>query len=217
MNDNLIILLSKCSFGINLYYTWSLRRFISQIPKIKIIKIQSWEILLANIRQNQFFFLNFRYVSNLANLKLLVCVSFDVQSLPYNFLLDDTYSTGQGNLADLVPADMHMRKEFRRYAGQKKTHTTRSSSEFSKHEVSALFITESIFLSSRAEGTRRACTRRSMYALCILSRSETERTPERESVPERALVRDWSISYLPIKGRRFVQFILNHGTVTGCQ
>lgn len=46
---------------------------------------------------------------------------------------------------------------------------------------------------------------------------ETERTLEREPVPERALVRDRSISYLPIKGGRFVQFILNHGTVTGCQ
>lgn len=72
-------------------------------------------------------------------------------------------------------------------------------------------LSENIFLSWR--GMLKACYVYVYRASC----RETERTLEREPVPERALVRDRSISYLPIKGGRFVQFILNHGTVTGCQ
>lgn len=105
-------------------------------------------------------------------------------------------------------------KEFRRYAWRRKTHTTKSS-KFSKHGASALFTREHFPESDGRKGWDGGTWY--VYMSCILSESETERTLEREPVPERALVRDRSISYLPIKGRRFVQFILNHGTVTGCQ
>jgi len=72
---------------------------------------------------------------------------------------------------------------------------------------------------AEVEGGRVICEVIYVYTctFCILSGSKTERTLEREPVPERPLVRDRSISYLRIKGGRFVQFILNHGTVTGCQ
>jgi len=114
--------------------------------------------------------------------------------------------------ADLVPTDMHTERIQTEDAYDKVFEVLKARG------IRAL-IPESIFLSrtvgrrGRSGGTWYVCMS------CILSRaeSETERTLEREPVPERALVRDRSISYLPIKGRRFVQFILNHGTVTGCQ
>lgn len=128
-----------------------------------------------------------------------------------------------GNLAD--------RSHSGRYAHAKRIQTERLAKEDAydkvfevlKARIVRSLCPDSLFarVERRMTGRGGAGTRGEgtwyVYMSCILSESETERTLEREPVPERALVRDRSISYLPIKGRRFVQFILNHGTVTGCQ
>lgn len=102
---------------------------------------------------------------------------------------------------------------------------------FSKTEMYPVcaLLPESIFLArgrgrgGGRGGVSKVCTIHVcvvVYVLCIPaggSREEArQQTHPREPVPERGTRPPIpeSISYLPIKGERFVQFILNHGTVT---
>lgn len=149
-------------------------------------------------------------------------MSIRASSPSYNFLTDGTCPTGRDgqSLSDLVPADMHIRgknPDAGRYASRRKTRA-RGSSKFSKHEVSVLFAREHFPAGGRAGGKgdgRRVCIRHvRMYTSCILLRTNA---PSSASLCPKGHSSDRSISYLPIKGRRFVQFILNHATVTGCQ
>jgi len=138
------------------------------------------------------------------------------------------------NLADRAPTgrqtDRQKRIRTNARGGTQEDAHGKIAGKFSKREVSALFARTAFSAlvrrwaeraRGRGGGSEGGSYARVLYVhtctFCILSGSKSERTLEREPVPERPLVRERSISYLRIKGGRFVQFILNHGTVTGCQ